>query len=73
MLQEVQKIVKTDTKGFNGIAYNKLSAVLIEAVKEQQKQIKSQNRENQQLKSELQSVKEKIEQIEALLAKSGVK
>jgi hypothetical protein len=75
--QDVEKVfphlVKTDNKGFKAVAYDKLSAVLVEAIKEQQEQIESTKLENQQLKSELQLIKEKLEQIEASLAKSGSK
>jgi hypothetical protein len=45
--QDVEKVfpllVNTDNNGFKAVAYDKLSVVLIEAVKEQQKQIESQN------------------------------
>ena len=75
--QDVEKIfpqlVKTNSDGYKAVAYDKLSAVLVEAVKEQQKQIESTKLENLQLKSELQSLKERMAQIETILAKGGVK
>jgi hypothetical protein len=45
--QDVEKVfpllVSTDNNGYKAVAYDKLSVVLIEALKEQQKQIESQN------------------------------
>jgi hypothetical protein len=49
-----------------GINYNEITVVLAEAVKEQQKIIDSQ-------KTEILSLKERIDQIEAALAKGGIK
>ena len=46
-----------------------MTAVLTEAVKEQQKQIESQELKNQQLESELQSLREEMDQIKGMLAK----
>ncbi len=75
--QDVEKVfpelVKTDNNGYKAVAYDKLSVILLEGMKEQQNQIESQNRENQLLKSDLKSLREEVEQIKALLAKSGVK
>ncbi|MCX6334548.1 MAG: tail fiber domain-containing protein, partial [Bacteroidia bacterium] len=50
-----------------GINYAGLVPVLISAIKEQQKQIESQDLVNQQLKSELQSLREEMEQIKGML------
>ncbi|MCF6239719.1 MAG: tail fiber domain-containing protein [Bacteroidales bacterium] len=51
--QEVEKVlpelVKTDDDGYKAVTYDKLTAVLIEAVKEQQKQIEALKLENQKL------------------------
>jgi hypothetical protein len=59
--QDVEKVfpllVNTDNKGYKAVAYDKLSVVLVEAVKEQQKQIDSVRQENRQLKSELDELK----------------
>ncbi len=53
--QEVEKIlpelVYTDVKGYKSVSYEKFSAVLIEAVKEQQKQIVGQQKEIDELKA----------------------
>lgn len=56
--QDVEKvlpeIVKTDSDGYKAVAYEKLTAVLVEAIKEQQKQILSMRAEIEQLKAEQQ-------------------
>lgn len=79
--QEVEKVfpelVSTDEDGYKSVAYEKLSAILVEAMKEQQKLIDEQKRtietlsisqtntehEMQQLKSELNTLKEMIDQL----------
>ena len=57
--------------------YAPITALLVEAVKEQQKQISNQNEqiksyksENDNLKSQLQSIQEKVDKIEILMAES---
>jgi hypothetical protein len=68
--QDMEKIlpelVVTGTDGYKSVSYEKLTPVLIEAIKEQQKLIDSQ-------KAELQSLKLEIEQIKTMLAKGGAK
>jgi hypothetical protein len=48
--QEVEKVVpevvNTDKEGYKSLSYDKLTAVLIEAVKEQQKEIETLKSEN---------------------------
>ena len=65
--QDVEKVfpelVAENEQGYKGIAYSKLTAVLIEAIKEQQNQITTLQQENQQLKSAM------VEQMQALLAR----
>ena len=65
--QDVERIfpelVAEDGQGYKGIAYSKLTAVLIEAMKEQQNQITTLQQENQHLKSIV------AEQMDALLAR----
>lgn len=46
-----------------------MTPVIIEAMKEQQKQIESTKQENEELKTELQLLREEIGQIKAMLAK----
>ena len=50
-------------QGYKGIAYSKLTAVLIEAIKEQQGQIAALEKENAELKTIM------AEQMDALLAR----
>jgi hypothetical protein len=75
--QEVEKIfpelVKTDDKGYKGVNYDKLSVLLLEGMKEQQKQIEFFKNENQQLRSELQSLNDRMEKVEALLTEGDTK
>ena len=75
--QDVEKVypelVKIDQNGYKAVSYEKLTVLLIEGMKEQQQQIESTQQENQQLKSELQSLKDKMDRIEAMLAKGVIK
>jgi hypothetical protein len=52
--QEVEKIVpevvKTDEKGFKSVEYSKLVALLLEAIKEQQKMLEKQNTDKDRIK-----------------------
>ncbi len=67
--QDVEKVfpnlVMTDNNGYKSVSYEKLSVILLEGIKEQQKQIES-------YKSQLQSLQEKVDKIEASLTKSGM-
>jgi uncharacterized protein YlzI (FlbEa/FlbD family) len=62
----VPEVVVTGSDGYKAVAYDKITAVLTEAIKEQQKQIES-------YKSQLQFLQEKVDRIETLLAKGEVK
>jgi hypothetical protein len=66
--QEVEKIVPevvhTDAKGYKSVEYSKLVALLIEAVKEQQKIIDGQKSDINKLKSDA----GRIEKLEADIA-----
>jgi hypothetical protein len=68
--QEVEKIfpelVKTDDNGFKAIAYDKLTAVLLEGIKEQQHQIQLVQDDNKKLEIENASLKLEIEQIKSI-------
>ena len=65
--QEVEKIfpelVKTDDNGYKAIAYDKLTAVLVEGMKEQQKQIETIQTGNDELKRENAALKAQLEQL----------
>ncbi len=54
--QDVEKvlpeIVKTDTEGYKSVAYDKLTAILVEALKEQQNEIN-------ELKAEINNLKKR--------------
>jgi trimeric autotransporter adhesin len=65
--------IGTDPEATLGINYSELTPVLIKAIQEQQQQIESTKQENQQLRSELQSLKDKMDRIEAMLAKGEVR
>ncbi|TAL60922.1 MAG: hypothetical protein EPN88_15290 [Bacteroidetes bacterium] len=74
--QEVQGVVNEAVKVGNdenqtlGLNYSELIPVLIKGIQEQQRQIESTAKENQQLKSELQSLKDEIVEIKTLLTKN---
>ena len=72
--QEVEKVLPevvftNPVDGYKGVNYAEITAVLVEAVKEQQEQIAVYKSENDILRSQLQSLQEKVDRIEALLAK----
>ncbi len=73
--QDVQKVLNeivdegSDTSKTLGINYSELIPVLIKGIQEQQHQIRSTNQENQQLKSEVQSLREEMEEIKGMLAR----
>jgi hypothetical protein len=83
--QEIESAAKECGYDFNGLhkpendndpyslAYSLFTVPLVKAVQEQQVQIESTRQENILLKSELQSLKEKIEKIETAIAKNGSK
>ncbi len=78
--QEVEKVlpelVMTDEDGYKAVAYDKLTAVLIEAVKEQQKQIELLKNENQiltkktteidELRAEISELKKLVKEVAGL-------
>jgi hypothetical protein len=69
--QDLEKVfpelVRTDDKGYKAVSYEKLTVVLLEGLKEQQKQLNSALEENQQLRSEIQSLKEDVVKIKSLI------
>ncbi|HLV30476.1 MAG TPA: tail fiber domain-containing protein, partial [Chitinispirillaceae bacterium] len=76
--QEVEKIlpevIRTDKDGYKSVAYDKLSAILIEAVKEQQKIIENQNEEIEKhedkiayQKTEIDSIKNGFKELEKII------
>ncbi len=65
--------IVTESKDGYTIEYAPVTALLVEAVKVQQKEIESQKQVNQLLKSQLQTLEEEVEQIKALLETKGGK
>ncbi|PKP38950.1 MAG: hypothetical protein CVT98_04035, partial [Bacteroidetes bacterium HGW-Bacteroidetes-15] len=60
LAQDVEKvlpeIVVKNEEGYMGVAYDKITAVLVEAIKEQQQQIQDQKSEIEQLKAQIQAI-----------------
>ena len=74
--QDFEKVfpefVVTDNNGFKSIAYGQISAVLVEAIKEQQQQIINLKQENEMLKDkfkEIDALKAELEVIKQMLKK----
>jgi septal ring factor EnvC (AmiA/AmiB activator) len=72
----VPEVVSVNNDHYS-MQYAPITALLVEAVREQQKQISNQNEqiksyksENDNLKSQLQSIQEKVDKIEILMAES---
>ncbi|HPC98083.1 MAG TPA: tail fiber domain-containing protein [Bacteroidales bacterium] len=69
--QDVEKyfpeVMSNDHNGYKLLDYSRLTVVLLQAVKEQQKMIESSVDENRRLKSELQTLRDELEQIKASL------
>jgi len=66
----IPEIVRTDNDGFKAVDYSKLNPYLVEAIKEQQKQIDEQKlmidklqKENGKLKNDFEVLKEKVEKL----------
>jgi hypothetical protein len=75
-----EKIGDKTINDFLLLNQGELIPIMVDAIKQQNQLIEGQNKllestikENQQLKSQLQSLQEKVDQIEAVLAKAGVK
>jgi len=68
--QDLEKVypelVSTNTKGYKSVDYMKLTAILIEAVKEQQQVINELENENVQFKNEIQKINDLQNQIDRL-------
>ncbi len=56
----VPEVVKTDTDGYKAVAYQNLTALLTEAIKEQQGTIEGLRTENSQLKARLQAIESRL-------------
>jgi hypothetical protein len=75
--QEVEplfpELVKTNTDGYKSLDYSKMTVVLLQAVKEQQKQIELSSKENQQLRSDINLLREEVEKLKVLASEKGLK
>jgi Chaperone of endosialidase/Head domain of trimeric autotransporter adhesin len=71
--QEVEKlfpeIVMTDTNGYKSVDYGRLTPVLVEAVKEQQKQINEQQQGIDELKKDKLQMQEQINELKKIVEK----
>ena len=69
--REFPELVTKDSQGYKMVAYDKLAPILIEAVKEQEMQVKSQQNEIGALKkdhqAQIDSLKQKIDALESKL------
>jgi predicted adenine nucleotide alpha hydrolase (AANH) superfamily ATPase len=67
--QDVEKVlpevVHTDADGYKSMSYDKLTAVLIEAVKDQQKIIESQKSINDNQQNEIEQLKTSLQELKA--------
>lgn len=65
--QEVEKLfpemVMTDASGYKSVDYGRLTPVLVEAIKEQQKQIDELNKETIRMRAELDDLKKTVEKL----------
>ena len=63
--QDIEKVypelVKTDNKGYKGVNYEKLTVILLEGIKEQQNQIKSQQEQIDRLEKMFGEIKAKLD------------
>ncbi len=71
--QEIEKIfpemVMTDEKGYKSVDYARLTPVLVEAMKEQQKMIDELKMKNEKLENSNQKLESRLDKIEAMLNK----
>jgi hypothetical protein len=67
------ELVATDSEGYKSVSYDKVSAVLVEAVKEQQLTIEKQAKENAEQKVAIDELKIRIAQLEELVKKRSNK
>ena len=66
MEKELPELVVTDQEGYKSVAYDKMTAVLVEAIKEQQKLIEEQGVRSKQLEEERGEIAHLREMIKAL-------
>jgi hypothetical protein len=67
--EQYPEFVVTEENGYKSVAYDKIGAVLVQAIKEQQQIIDRQQQQIEIQKNEYESLKSEIESIKALLKK----
>lgn len=69
--QEVEEVfpelVHTDESGYKSVEYSKITAILIEAVKEQQAQIESLRKENNEVLNQHSRIESRLAKMESFL------
>jgi uncharacterized protein YlxW (UPF0749 family) len=65
------ELVSSDSNGYKSVSYEKISAVLVEAIKEQQAQISNLSNENKELKARLSKFEKMQAQIDYLQSLVG--
>ncbi len=83
ILKVIPEVVSKDGDGFYSVEYSKVVPILVEAIKEQQKQIDKQKTDNEQLRTELNELKQlkkdqndlkvEIEKLKEILSASAKK
>jgi len=64
------EVVSQDSQGYYSVAYSSVVPVLVEAIKEQQNTMQAQAKELAQTQAALQSLQERMQRLEVLLAKT---
>ncbi len=57
------EVVQTEKDGFKALDYDKISALLVEGMKEQQKQIETEKSKNEQQEKDIKSLKEELSEL----------
>ena len=71
--QEVEKlfpeVVTTDANGYKSVDYGRLTPVLVEAIKEQQKQIDAQQQQIDELRKDKHTMQEQMAELKKMIEK----
>jgi len=63
------ELISTDASGYLSIDYSKMSAILVQAIKEQQQIIENQEKENNELQNQINEINQKLKLLEELINK----
>jgi hypothetical protein len=58
------ELIQKDSKGYLSIEYSNMTAILLQAIKEQQEIINEQNKKNEELELQLKQIMERLEKLE---------